>query len=296
VRLSHANKQAVNFNSENPFSGSSGTPRNSPPSWFGPHLMSSPNLPEDRVLGSNGMSKNSQPSSFGLKAPFTPRRQKSPPNLLEDSWETLIYDATPRSMPPVHKRITRASLPAVSKLHLHEPRLPTGATKHTTKHTEFRSELLAPSLRVASQAMAWMHDGEPRDRTVRAGIASCTAVTFDSEDIRCHVSFESQILPAHKILAFVSDLRARPEELILSLQIGPIDAAPKERRNLESILRKAHEQQEVVRVCWKEAVVSFKHMRAQGQSSLVRRILWSRLHMVIRSLLRPLLREAGEIL
>jgi hypothetical protein len=262
--------------------------------------------PSKPFLHSSGMPNNSRPSSFRSahlhgrfhptsKIPSSPPHEKIPPISHEDSWTILENQTSQRnhhSRLPLHsmsqERSTHASIPAVSELLRRQPTLPIEATKHT----KVRSKPLKPSLKLASQSLAWMH--QPRDPTIRA-VASCTAVTFGPENIYCQVSFKSQILPSHKILAFASDLRQPLKALIWSVQIGTNTSAPKIREGFESTLRQAHEQQEFVRVCWKETVVSLEQMRAKGQSSLVCHILWSQLHLVTQSLLQSVYRKAVVI-
>jgi hypothetical protein len=127
----------------------------------------------------------------------------------------------------VSERSTHASIPAVSELLRRQPTLPIEATKHT----KVRSKPLKLSLKLASQSLAWMH--QPRDPTIGA-VASCTAVTFGPKNIHCQVSFKSQILPSHKILAFASDLRQPLKALIWSVQIGTNTSAPKLREDLRA--------------------------------------------------------------
>jgi hypothetical protein len=251
-------------------------------------------------LSSSGIPKNCGPFSFGFpptsKVPFTPHREKIPPKLHE-SWTMLpAYDPPNRNLYsnlPLHsmhsETFTRASIPAVSELLRKQPTLPI----KTTKHTKVRSKPLKPSLLSAPQSLSWMQ--QPRDPTVRA-VASCTAVTFGPDYIHCHVSFKSQILPPHKILVLASDLQQPLKALMWSLQIGTNTLAPLILEDLESTLRQAHDQEEFVRVCWKEAVFGLDQLREEGQNSLMSHIFWSQLHMAAKSLVRLVYRDTIVIL
>ena len=107
--------------------------------------------------------------------------------------------------------------------------------------------------------------------------ASVIAVALGRRQIFCRVQYQSQILPAYKILALATALAQPLESVILSLSTPREEFFQEDHRNFKAMLRQANETQNLVLVHWKDQRLSLDQMRALGQASLVYRFLWSRL-------------------
>lgn len=176
-------------------------------------------------------------------------------------------------------------IPAVNKLILMEASL----LKPVIQYSEDKIQPLKSSPELASESMSWIH--EPQDPATRAAINTVTAITLRSGSIQCRVRFESQILAARKVLAFASHVQQSPGALIWSLQAETDTRVHREHSEIERVLQQACKRNKSVKVFWRDATTGFGHLRGNGQSFLVYRVLWSQIRLISQHFLQWLYQE-----
>jgi hypothetical protein len=142
---------------------------------------------------------------------------------------------------------------------------------------------------MTSQSVPWTH--KPEDLTIRNAVASCNGVTIGRNNIRCRIKYESQILSARAILGFASRYKRPLSEFISSLQVVDGNTRPQKHEDFATILTQAHERKEYLEVYWKDRVMAFEEVIAEGHISLVLSFLWRKRHFITQPLSRLLYRE-----
>ncbi|KAG9195653.1 hypothetical protein G6011_00774 [Alternaria panax] len=131
-----------------------------------------------------------------------------------------------------------------------------------TKYSQEGSERSKPLSQMTSQSRPWTH--KPEDLTIREAAASCNGVTIGRNNIRCRMKYGSQILSSHEIMGFASRYERSLPEFILSLQVVDGTTRPRKHKDFARILAQAYKRKERLKVCWKDRVIAFEEVIAEG--------------------------------